>query len=123
MNMIRAYSSNTAKAGVDGVPLAGVTLAEEYESCSEYPVLGFGDSDPSAILIFDRRYGVVLERDVSTGDGVSFEGGGSFELQLGGRIYSGCRCTELKRIRKPDGSVRERITLCAPERQEVSVNE
>ncbi len=123
MNMIRAYSSNAAKLGVDGVPLAGVTLAEEYESYSEYPVLGFGDSVPSAILTFDRRYSIVLERDVSTGDGVSFEGSGSFELQLGGRIYSGCRCTELKRLRKPDGSVRERITICALERQEVSVSE
>lgn len=31
MSVIKAYSSNSAKVGVDGVPLAGVALAEEYE--------------------------------------------------------------------------------------------
>lgn len=123
MNMIRAYPAPSAKLGVDGVPLAGVTLAEEYESRSEYPVLGFGDSCPSAILTFDRRFGIVLERDAGIGDGVSFEGIGVFELQLGSRIYSGCRCTELKRLRRLDGSVTERITICALERQEVSAGE
>ena len=123
MNMIKAFSSNTARVGVDGVPLAGVTLAEEHESRCEYPVLGFGDSCPSAYLTFDRRYGVVLERDTSVGDGVSFENAGTFELQLGGRIYSGCRCIELERIRKPDGSQREKITIRALERQEAESNE
>ena len=29
--MIKAYSANSAKVGVDGVPLGAVTLAEEYE--------------------------------------------------------------------------------------------
>lgn len=123
MNMIKAYSSNAAKVGVDGVPLGGVTLAEEYESYSEYPVLGFGDSCPSAILTFDRKYGVVLERETGLGDGVRFDNIGAFELQVGGRLYSGCRCTELKKIRKPDGSEREKITILALDRQEVSGNE
>ena len=44
------------------MPLAGVELAEEYERHSEYPVLGFGDCVPSAILTFDRSYEIVLER-------------------------------------------------------------
>lgn len=52
MSVIKAYSSNSAKVGIDGVPLAGVTIAEEYERHSEYPVLGFGDCVPSAILTF-----------------------------------------------------------------------
>ena len=65
MSVIKAYSSNSAKVGVDGVPLAGVVLAEEYERRSEYPVLGFGDCVPSAILTFDRRYEIVLERSGS----------------------------------------------------------
>lgn len=123
MNMIKAYSSNTEKVGVDGVPLAGILLAEEYESCSEYPVLGFGDCSPSAILIFDRRYRVVLERDASVGDGVTLENAGSFELQVGDRLYSDCRCTELKRTKKPDGSEKQRITIAAPKRREVSADE
>ena len=38
MSVIKAYSSNSAKVGIDGVPLAGVELAEEYERHSEYPV-------------------------------------------------------------------------------------
>ena len=88
--MIKAYSANTAKIGVDGVPLGAVTLAEEYEDYSEYPVRGFGDSCPSAILTFDRSYSVILEREVSVGDGVRLENIGEFELQIGGRIYSGC---------------------------------
>lgn len=29
MSMIKAYSANSAKVGVDGVPLGAVTLAEE----------------------------------------------------------------------------------------------
>lgn len=37
MSVIKAYSSNSAKVGIDGVPLAGVELAEEYERHSEYP--------------------------------------------------------------------------------------
>ena len=60
MSVIKAYSSNSAKVGIDGVPLAGVELAEEYERHSEYPVLGFGDCVPSAILTFDRSYEIVL---------------------------------------------------------------
>ncbi len=123
MNIIRTCRADTDRVGVNGVPLAGVTLAEEYESYSEYPVLGFGDSCPSAILTFDRRYGVVLERSAAVGDGVSFENIGSFELQLGGRIYGGCRCTELKKEKAPDGSEREKITIRAAERQEVEGNE
>ena len=43
--------------------------------------------------------------------------------EIGGRIYSGCRCTQLKKIRKPDGSEREKITIRALDRQEVSGNE
>ena len=43
MSVIKAYSSNSAKVGINGVPLAGIELAEEYERHSEYPVLGFGD--------------------------------------------------------------------------------
>ena len=121
--MIKAYSANTAKIGVDGVPLGAVTLAEEYEDYSEYPVRGFGDSCPSAILTFDRSYSVILEREVSVGDGVRLENIGEFELQIGGRIYSGCRCIQLKKIRKPDGYELEKITIRALDRQEVSANE
>ena len=73
MSVIKAYSSNSAKVGIDGVPLAGVELAEEYERHSEYPVLGFGDCVPSAILTFDRSYEIVLERTASIGDGVRLE--------------------------------------------------
>ena len=89
MSVIKAYSSNSAKVGVDGVPLAGVALAEEYERHSEYPVLGFGDCVPSAILTFDRSYEIVLERTASIGDGVRFENAEPFELQIGGRLYGG----------------------------------
>ena len=111
--MIKAYSANTAKIGVDGVPLGAVTLAEEYEDYSEYPVRGFGDSCPSAILTFDRSYSVILEREVSVGDGVRLENIGEFELQIGGRLYSGCRCTELRKTKKPDGSEVQRIKIAA----------
>ena len=93
MSVIKAYSSNSAKVGIDGVPLAGVELAEEYERHSEYPVLGFGDCVPSAILTFDRSYEIVLERTASIGDGVRLENAEPFELQIGARLYGGCRCT------------------------------
>ena len=89
MSVIKAYSSNSAKVGIDGVPLAGVTIAEEYERHSEYPVLGFGDCVPSAILTFDRSYEIVLERAASIGDGVRLENAEPFELQIGARLYSG----------------------------------
>mgnify|MGYP001059775707 CR=1 FL=1 len=91
MSVIKAYSSNLDKVGVDGVPLAGVVLAEEYERHSEYPVLGFGDCVPSAILTFDRRYEIVLERSANIGDGVRFENAEPFELQIGTRLYGGGR--------------------------------
>ena len=123
MSVIKAYSSNSAKVGVDGVPLAGVALAEEYERHSEYPVVGFGDCEPSAILIFDRRYEIVLERAASIGDGVRLESAETFELQIGGRIYRGCRCTEIRKTKKPDGSEVQRIKISALEREEVSDNE
>ena len=86
MSVIKAYSSNSAKVGIDGVPLAGVTIAEEYERHSEYPVLG---------------------------DGVRLENAEPFELQIGARLYSGCRCTELKKTKKPDGSEVQRIKIAA----------
>lgn len=123
MNTIKAYSLNSDKVGVDGVPLAGVTIAEEYELRSEYPVLGFGDCVPSAILTFDRRYEIVLERSASIGDGVELENAEPFELQIGGRLYSGCRCTELKKTKKPDGSEMQRIKIAALDREEVSGDE
>ena len=81
MNTIKAYSSNSDKVGVDGVPLAGVVLAEEYERHSEY------------------------------------------ELQIGGRLYSGCRCTELRKTKKPDGSEAQRIKIAALCCEEVSGDE
>ena len=123
MSVIKAYSSNSAKVGIDGVPLAGVTIAEEYERHSEYPVLGFGDCVPSAILTFGRRYEIVLERSANIGDGVRFENAEPFELQIGGRLYSGCRCTELKKTKKPDGSEMQRIKITALDREEASENE
>ena len=123
MNMIGAYSANTDKVGINGVPLAGVTLAEEYESCEEYPVLGFGDSCPSAMLTFDRRYTVVLERSACVPDGVRPEKLGEFEILVGGTIYSGCRCTEIRRARRPDGELCEKITVRALDRQEAEDNE
>ena len=98
MSVIKAYSSNSAKVGVDGVPLAGVVLAEEYERHSEYPVLGFGDCVPSAILTFDRRYEIVLERSANIGDGVRFENAEPFELQIGGRLYSGSENKKARRL-------------------------
>lgn len=118
MNTVRACSPNTDKVGINGVPLAGVTLAEEYVSCEEYPVLGFGDSCPSAILSFDRSYAVVLERSACVPDGVRPESLGEFELVIGGTIYSGCRCTEIRRERKPDGTLCEKIRIRALDRQE-----
>ena len=121
--MIKAYSANTAKIGVDGVPLGAVTLAEEYEDYSEYPVRGFGDSCPSAILTFDRSYEIVLERTASIGDGVRFENAEPFELQIGGRLYGGCRCTELRKTKKPDGSEVQRIKIAALCCEEVSGDE
>ena len=123
MSMIKAYSSNSAKIGIDSVPLAGTVLAEEYERCSEYPVLGFGDSAPSAILTFNRHYVIVLERDTAVGDGVELNSAASFELQIGDAIYSGCRCTEIKKTKKPDGSEKQKITIIAPVRQEVAAGE
>ena len=123
MNTIKAYSSNSDKVGVDGVPLAGVVLAEEYERHSEYPVLGFGDCVPSAILTYDRRYEIVLELSASIGDGVRFENAEPFELQIGGRLYSGCRCTELRKTKKPDGSEAQRIKIAALCCEEVSGDE
>lgn len=113
MSVIKAYSSNSAKVGIDGVPLAGVELAEEYERHSEYPVLGFGDCVPSAILTFDRSYEIVLERTASIGDGVRLENAKPFEIQIGARLYGGCRCTELKKTKKPDGSEVQRIKIAA----------
>lgn len=123
MNLIKAYSSNSAKIGVDGVPLAGTVLAEERERCSEYPVLGFGDSAPSSILTFNRHYVIVLERETAVGDGVALDCNGSFELQIGDVIYSGCRCTEIGKIKKPDGSEKQKITIIAPARQEAAADE
>lgn len=121
--MIKAYSSNSAKVGIDGVPLAGIELAEEYERHSEYPVLGFGDCVPSAILTFDRSYEIVLERAASIGDGVRLENAEPFELQIGARLYGGCRCTELKKTKKPDGSEVQRIKIAALCCEEVSGDE
>ena len=92
MSVIKAYSSNSAKVGINGVPLAGIELAEEYERHSEYPVLGFGDCVP-------------------------------FELQIGARLYGGCRCTELKKTKKPDGSEVQRIKIAALCCEEVSGDE
>ena len=123
MSVIKAYSSNSDKVGVDGVPLAGVALAEEYELRSEYPVLGFGDCVPSAILTFDRRYEIVLERSANIGDGVRFENAEPFELQIGTRLYGGCRCTELRKTKKPDGSEMQRIKIAALCCEEVSGDE
>lgn len=123
MSVIKACSSNSAKVGIDGVPLAGVELAEEYERHSEYPVLGFGDCVPSAILTYDRRYEIVLERSANIGDGVRFENAEPFELQIGGRLYSGCRCTELRKTKKPDGSEVQRIKIAALCCEEVSGDE
>ena len=82
MSVIKAYSSNSAKVGIDGVPLAGVELAEEYERHSEYPV-----------------------------------------LQIGARLYGGCRWTELKKTKKPDGSEVQRIKIAALCCEEVSGDE
>ncbi len=123
MSFIRARCPNTDKIGVNGVPLSGVTLAEEYESWNEHPVLGFGDSCPSAILTFDRRYTVVLERSACVPDGVRPESLGEFELLVGGTIYGGCRCTEIRRARRPDGELCEKITVRALDRQEAENDE
>ena len=113
MSVIKAYSSNSAKVGIDGVPLAGVTIAEEYERHSEYPVLGFGDCVPSAILTFDRSYEIVLERAASIGDGVRLENAEPFELQIGARLYSGWGGTGRSKKKKPDGSEVQRIKIAA----------
>ena len=101
MSVIKAYSSNSAKVGVDGVPLAGVALAEEYELRSEYPVLGFGDCVPSAILTFDRRYEIVLERSANIGDGVRFENAEPFELQIGGRLTAAAAAQSFGKQKSP----------------------
>lgn len=94
-----------------------------FERHSEYPVLGFGDCVPSAILTFDRSYEIVLERAASIGDGVRLESAEPFELQIGARLYGGCRCTELKKTKKPDGSEVQRIKIAALCCEEVSGDE
>lgn len=101
MSVIKAYSSNSAKVGIDGVPLAGVELAEEYERHSEYPVLGFGDCVPSAILTFDRSYEIVLERAASIGDGVRLESAEPFELQIAPDSTAAAAARSLKKQKSP----------------------
>ena len=76
MSVIKAYSSNSAKVGVDGVPLAGVVLAEEYERHSEYPVLGFGDCVPQLFIV--RRRDMSLLSDYFRRDARRYDNG--FEL-------------------------------------------
>lgn len=108
--IIRAYPADVGMAAADGVPLGGVTLAEVHHSYSEYPLRCFGESRPRDVLLYDGMYKIILELGT---DAARLEKLGRFQLQLGARLYDDCRCSEIERIIKADGSVVHKVTIIA----------
>lgn len=121
--IINAYTPNEKPVFADGRPVGGVLRVEESERWSEYPVCGFSDGVPSSILMYDRRFEIILEREVTSGDGVDFCGAEEFELKIGNTVYSGCRCTEIRKTKNADDSQKHKIMIAAATRQEVVTDE
>nr|DAG12558.1 MAG TPA: hypothetical protein [Caudoviricetes sp.] len=119
MTVIQAFRSNDDNAVfVNSVKLASVQSVREFETSSVYKIECFGDALPAAVLTNDKEYGVELRRETAVPDSVSFDGLADFTVKVGNRLYSGCRCTKLERITKPDGPETEVVTIAAGNRQE-----
>lgn len=118
MTMLKAAPSESSVVRINGVPLSAVTAVSEYERCSEKTITGFGDSQPSATVAFNISYYIELERVCPVCDGAQLKLSEPFTLQTGAWIYSGCRCTELGSVKKPDGTEIERIKITAIGRRE-----
>ncbi len=119
MTLMRAFPPNDDNTVlINGVKLASVLAVREFETSSVYKVECFGDSLPAAVLTNDTEYGLELRRETAVADGLSFDGLTDFTVKVGSRLYSGCRCTRLERITKPDGPETEVVTIAAGIRQE-----
>lgn len=118
MTMLKTAPSESSAVRINGVPLSAVTAVSEYERRSEKTVMGFGDSQPSAAVAFNTGYYIELERVCPVCDGAQPKLSEPFTLQTGAWIYSGCRCTELGSVKKPDGTEIRRIKITAIGRRE-----
>ena len=118
MTMLKTAPSESSVVKINGAPLSAVTAVSEYERRSEKTVTGFGDSQPSATVAFNTGYYIELERVCPVCDGAQLELSEPFTLQVGAWIYSGCRCTELGSVKKPDGTEIQRIKITAIGRRE-----
>ncbi len=118
MTMMKAAPSESSIVRLNGVPLSAVTAVSEYERRSEKTITGFGDSQPSATVAFNTGYYIELERVCPVCDGAQLKLSEPFTLQTGAWLYSGCRCTELGSVKKPDGTEIQRIKITAIGRRE-----
>lgn len=115
MNMIKALSDDNAAVTIDSVPIGTVARARELELWSEHSVFGFGDSEPSAVLKYDRHYRIELYRDGALDEAALTPG---FTLSVNGRVYADCCCTAVERTKNADGTEEEHITIYAKKKQE-----
>lgn len=118
MTMLKAAPCESAPVRLNGVPLSAVVGVSEYERRSEKTITGFGDSQPSVTVAFNVSYVIELERVCPVSDGAQLKFDGTFTLQTGAWLYSGCRCTELGSVKKPDGTEIQRIKITAIGRRE-----
>lgn len=105
---------------VNGHRLAGVRELKEIKKQEIFAVHSIGQKEISATVSGELGYELILTRKLPDNDGIDFAELGVFRLKTADAVYSGCKCSRVERITKPDAETVERVCIMAPNREEKS---